>query len=96
MPTPGGPRIEQILAVLDEVAGREGLDLLLVERGLVGELEGVEALHEGEAREVGAHGDVLLALGGDLLAEHGVEEVGVGELAGRRVLEQRFEALAAT
>ena len=40
-----------------------------------------------------AHGDVLRGLGLDLLAEHGVEEVGVGELLSRGLLEQRFEAI---
>ena len=48
----------------------ERLDLLLVERGLVAEVEGLQALHEGEARQVGAHGDVLGRLRGDLFGEH--------------------------
>ena len=37
----------------------------------------------------------LARLGGDLLAEHGVEEVGVGELLRGGVLEQGLQALAA-
>ena len=37
----------------------------------------------------------LLGLGRDLLAEHLLEEVGVGELLGGGVLQQRLEPLAA-
>ena len=63
----GRSQDDDVLAVLDEVAGAESGDLLLVERGLVGEVEGVEPLDEGEAGEAGAHGDVLCRLGADLL-----------------------------
>src|SRR5438477_8181221 len=55
----GGPEQDDILAVLDEVTAAERLDLLLVERRLIAEVEGAQALHEGEARQVGPHGDVL-------------------------------------
>jgi len=34
----GRPEQDDILPVLDEVAGGEGLDLLLVERGLVSDI----------------------------------------------------------
>ena len=84
----------EILAVLDEVTGAEGLDLLLVEPGLVGEVEALQALDEGEAGQVRPHRDVLGGLGGDLFAEDQVEEVGQGGLLGGGLLEQRFEALA--
>src|SRR5437773_6361095 len=50
---------DDIFPVLDEVAGGERLDLLLVERGLVAEVEGLEALDEGKAGQARAHGDVL-------------------------------------
>jgi hypothetical protein len=86
---------DDILAVLDEVTAAERLDLFRVERWLVAEIEGVQALHEGEARQVRAHGDVLGRLGGDLLGEQGVEEVGVRGFLGGGVLEQRLQALAA-
>jgi len=91
----GGPEQDDILAVLDKVTAAERLDLLLVERGLIAEVEGVQALHEGEARQVGPHGDVLGRLRGDLLGEQGVEEVGVGGFLGGGLLEQRLQALAA-
>ena len=81
--------------MLDEVAGAQGLDLLLVERGLVAEVEGLQALHEGEAGQVGPHGDVLGGLGGDLFGEEPVEEVGVASLLGGGVLEQGFQAFPA-
>jgi len=44
---------------------------------------------------VGAHGDVLGGLGRDLFGEDLVEEVGVGELLGRGLLEKGLEALVA-
>ena len=80
------PEEDDILAVLDKVTAAEGLDLLLVERGLVAEVEGLQALDEGEARQVRPHGDVLGRLGGDLLGEQRVEELGVGGLLGGGLL----------
>src|SRR5712691_3256666 len=91
----GRPEEDDILAVLDEVTATERLDLLLVERGLIVEVEGLQALHEREAREMGAHRDVLGRLRGDLLREEGVEEVGVRGLLGRGVLEEGLQPLPA-
>jgi len=71
------------------------LDLLAVDGRLIAEVETVQALDEGEARELSAHGDVLGGLRGNFLREDLVEEVGVGALLGRGVLEQGLEALAA-
>ena len=85
---------DDVVAVLDEVAARECLHLLPVDRGLVAEVEGLQRLDEREARHGGAHGDVLARLGRHLLAEHLLEEVGVGELLRGGVLQQRFEPLA--
>src|SRR5262245_42565644 len=85
----------QVLAVLHEVAGAQRLNLLLVDGGLLGEVEALQALDEGEARELGAHGDMLGRLGSDFLAENLVEEVGVGHLLGGGRLEQGLQALAA-
>ncbi len=73
---------------------REGLDLLLVERGLVAEVEGLEALDEREAGQARAHDDVLGGFGGDFLREHEVQEVSVGRLLRRCVLQQGLEPLA--
>ena len=84
LPTPG--------AVLDEVTARQRLDLLLVDRGLVAEVEGVETFDEGEARQVRTHGHVLGRLRCDFFGEQGVEEVSVGGFLGRRVLEHRLQA----
>jgi hypothetical protein len=72
--------------VLDEVTGRHLLDLLLIQRGLVGKVERLQALHEREAGETGAHGDVLFGLGRHFFAQHLVEEVGIGEVLGGRLL----------
>ena len=69
--------------------------LLLVERRLVVEVERVQAFDEGEASELGPHGDVLGRLGGDLFGEDLIEEVGVGELLAGRLLQEGFEALPA-
>jgi len=95
LPTPGGSQDHHVLAMLDEVAGGQGLELLLVEGGLVAEVKALQPLHEGEAGHVGAHGDVLGRLGLDLLGEDALQEVGVGELFGAGVLEEGFEALPA-
>ncbi len=43
---------------------------------------------EGEAGELRAHGDVLGRLGGDLLGEDLVEEVGEGELLAGGLLQE--------
>lgn len=43
---------------------------------------------------MGAHRDVLLRLGAHFLGEDRLEEVAVGRLLGRRVLEQGLEPLA--
>ena len=54
-------RAEQhdVLAVLDEVTAGQRLQLLPVDRGLVAEVERIEALDEREPCEAGAHRDVL-------------------------------------
>src|SRR5262245_3358771 len=85
----------QVLAVLHKVAGAQCLDLLLVDGGLVGEVEALQALDEGEAGELGAHADMLGRLGSDFLGEDLVEEVGVGHLLGGGLLEQGLQALPA-
>src|SRR5262245_2672165 len=95
LPDAGRAEDHQVLGVLDEVTGAQRLDLLLVEGGLVAEVEALQALDEGEAGQLSAHADVLGGLGGDLLGEDLVEEVGIGNLPGGGVLEQRLEPLAA-
>ena len=60
---------DDVLAVLNEVAGGQRLEQLLVERGLVGVVETVQALQKGKAGQAGAHGDGLGSLGGELLGE---------------------------
>ena len=92
---PGRAEEDDVLAMFDEVAAAEHLELLLVQRGLIAEVEGLETLHEGEARQVGPHRDVLGGLRGDLFGEERVEEVSVGDILGGGVLQQRFEPLPA-
>ena len=92
---PGRAQQTQIVALLQELAGAEGLQLLLVQAGLVGEVEALQAFDEGEAGQVRPHGDVLGRLGGHLLAEEQVQEVGVGGVLGGGVLEQGLQPLAA-
>ena len=71
----------------------ELLDPLLVDRGLEGEVEGLERLDVGELGQRRADRDVLLLLGGDLLGEDLVQEVGVGDVVLGRFLESRLEPL---
>jgi len=80
--------------MLDEVAAGERLHLLLVNRRLVAEVEGLQRLHEWEAGHGGAHGHVLAGLGGNFFGQHLLEEIGIGELSGGRVLQQGFQPLA--
>ncbi len=86
---------DDVLAMLDEMATGEILQLLFVQRRLVAEVEGVEALDEREARQVGAHGDVLGGLGGDLLGQQLIEKIGIREVPVGGFLQQCFEALLA-
>src|SRR5437667_965551 len=85
---------DHVLAVFDESAGAQRLDLLPVDRRLIPELERLEALDERKARQTGPHRDVLGRLRRDLFCQHLVEEVCIGEFLGARLLEERFEALA--
>ncbi len=90
---PGRTQDHEILAVPDEVTRGQLLNLLFIQRRLVGEVEGLQTLHERESGETGAHG--LGGLVGDFFAEHLVEEVGVRALVGGCVLVEGFEPLAA-
>jgi hypothetical protein len=67
----------------------------LSEGGLIAPVEGLQRLHEREAREVRPHRDGLLRLGTHLLGEHRFEEVAVGRFRGGGILEQGFEPLPA-
>src|SRR5439155_7908784 len=94
LPDAGRTEEHDILAVLDEVTAAQRLDLLLVERGLVAEVERLQALHEGEAGQVRAHGDMLGRLRGDLFGQQRIEEVGVRGFLGGGLLEHGLETLA--
>ncbi len=72
--------------MLDEVARRHLLDLLLIQGGLIGEVEDLQTLHERKPGETRAHGDILFGLGRDFFAQHLVEEVRVREILGGRLL----------
>src|SRR5882672_7782947 len=86
---------DDVLAVADEVAAGELLELLPVDRGLVGEVEAIQRLDEREARHGGSHRYVLRRLAGHFLREDALEELGVRQLLARGLLQQRFEPLRA-
>lgn len=90
-------RAEQgdVVAVLDEAAAGKLGDLLSVNRGLVGKVEGLQGFDERKAGKGRSHGHVLGALGSDLLGKHLLEEVRVGKLLGGGLLKQGFQPLAA-
>jgi hypothetical protein len=73
--------------MLDEVATGQALDLPFVHRGLIAEVEGFQRLDEREARHGRAHRNVLGGLGGDLLAQDLLQELRVGQLLGRGLLQ---------
>jgi hypothetical protein len=92
-PTPGGTQEDDVLAVGNEPALGQLLDPLLVDRGLEGEVEGLERLDVGELGQRGPDGYVLLLLGGHLLRQDLVQEVGVGDVVLGRFLESRLETV---
>ena len=69
LPTPGGPKIEDVFSLADVAPGGELADELLVDRRLEAEVEVVERLHRREVGDLDAHGDALALLGADLLLE---------------------------
>jgi len=56
----GRPEQEKRVAVGDPAAGGKLAELLLVERGLGGEVEAVEIAQGGEVGDLGRHGDAAL------------------------------------
>lgn len=82
---------DDVLAVRDEPALGQFLDPLLVDRGLEGEVEALEGLDVGELVKRGPDSDVLLLLGGHLLGEDLVQEVGVGDVVLGGFLESRLQ-----
>ena len=93
LPDAGRPEEDDVLAVGDKPAFRQLLDPFLVDRGLEGEVEALESLDVGELGQRRPEGDVLLLLGGDLLREDLVQEVGVGDAVLGCLLEGCFEPL---
>ena len=75
----GRPQQDDVLAVGDEAAGGQLLDLLLVDGGLEGKVEALQGLDEGKPSHGGPHGDVLLRLGSDLLGQQPIEKIAVRE-----------------
>ena len=82
---------DDVLAVRDEPALGQFLDPLLVDRGLEGEVEALERLDVGELGERSSDGDVLLLLGGHLLGEDLVQEVGIRDVVLGGFLESRLQ-----
>lgn len=78
----GRSQDDNVLAVLDEMAVGQLLDLLFVYRGLIAELERVQALYERESRQVRAHRDVLGRLCLHFFGKQPLQEVCVRELLG--------------
>jgi hypothetical protein len=85
--------------VLDEVAARQTLNLLLVDRRLIGEIEGLQGLDEWKPCHGGPHRHIpprhiLLRLGGHFFGQDLLEEVRVGEFLRGGLLQQRLQAFA--
>ena len=91
---PGWTKQHEILSQLDEPTGGEGLELLLIQRGLSAPVEGLEGLDEWEAGEIGAHGNIFLSLRGDLLGEDGVQKVRSAPLLGTGLLQEGLQSFA--
>jgi hypothetical protein len=77
----------------EKAAGGQLAHQALIDRGLEFEIEIVERLHRGEVRDLERHGDTGALLRLDLLPEHGIEEIEVGGLGARGVIEHRIETL---
>ena len=82
---------DDVLAISDKPALRELLDPLLVDRGLEGEVEALQGLDIGELGERRSDSDVLLLLGGHLLGEDLVQEVGIRDVVLGGFLEGRLQ-----
>jgi hypothetical protein len=65
----------------NEPPGRDLAHLLLVERGLGGEVEAVKIAHEREARQANAHLDAALVFAGDLALAEQRQRLANGQLA---------------
>ena len=93
MPTPGAPKIRTFSAWARKRAGRELADEPLIDRRLELEIEVVERLHRREVRDLEAHRDARPLLGIDLLPQDAVEEIEIGRLGPRGVIEDGVEPL---
>ena len=82
---------DDVFAVGDEPASRELFDPLPVDRGLEGEVEVLQRLHERELGHGRAHGDVFLLLRGHFPSQKLVQEVGVGKIGLGRFLQAALE-----
>ena len=89
----GGAKQQDVFRLREEPPRRELADTALVDRWLEFELELVECFHRREVRDLQPHRDPSALLGIHLLPKHGVEEVEVGRLRPRGVIEHRIEAL---
>ena len=93
LPTPGAPKIRTFSAWARKRAGRQLAHEPLIDRRLEFEIEVVERLHRREMRDLQAHRDAGPLLRVDLLAQDAVEEIEIGRLGPRRVIEHGIEPL---
>jgi hypothetical protein len=77
LPTPGGPSSRTFLLARQEGQRGEIEDLGAVERGLEGEVEGIQGAHEREPRQAQGTFDAALLADGDLLLQQAIEHRGV-------------------
>jgi hypothetical protein len=87
LPTPGGPRQDDIRRLGDEGQPRQFADLPFVEGGLEGEVELVEGAGKGKVRHVGAGPQVALPPGRDLDFQHFRKDLSVGQVVVGRLVQ---------
>ena len=91
LPTPGAPKIRTFSAWREKARRRQLAHEPLIDRGLEFEIEVVERLHRRKMRDLQAHRDAGPLLRLDLLAQDAVEEIEIGRLGPRGVIEHRIE-----
>ena len=93
LPTPGAPKIRTFSAWREKARGRQLAHESLIDRRLEFEIEVVERLHRRKVRDLQAHRDARPLLGVDLLSQDAVEEIEIGRLGARGVIEHGVEAV---
>jgi hypothetical protein len=88
LPDTGRPEQQQRFTVRNPAAGRQLAQMAGIERGLGGEVEGLEVAHAGKMGDLDPHLDPSLVLAGDLALAQKGQRLAQGQLAPGRLVDQ--------